>query len=325
MGAFALEGRFVQGKKTSQAWAATLGNFDGVHRGHQNLIESLVDKAGEKKALPAVFTFQPHPLQVLKQKSPAWIYPAEKKYQLLAEYGIEVIFEIHPTAELLSLAAADFLQQVFLPFHPLAFFLVGDEFCFGKDRQGTTAVLKTEIAAWNLTHPQQTELGVLAIDQQEKKRFSSSKVRKLLAEDKAFEQAAAILGRWWSVEGEVVGGKKLGRTLEVPTANLRFERSLPLAYGVYAAKARLSNGATYGAAMNFGVRPTVETGSLEPLMEVHLLDFQADLYGSLLEVTPLAYLRSEQKFSGLEALKLAISQDILYARKVWNQFQPYFV
>ena len=305
----------------------TVGSFDGVHLGHQALIHGLVNEAHQRPQAfrAAVVTFFPHPSVVLRGplRGPSfYINTPEEKAELLASLGVDVTVT-HPfNHDVANITAADFVKQLqaALDFKEL---WCGADFAFGHNREGTVAWLKEygDQHGFRVRVIEPVLLGGEAI--------SSSRVRHALADGNVGE-AADCLGRPFQLAGVVVEGSRRGRTIGIPTANLRIwdEQAYP-ARGVYACRAwiagerseRSERGEAVNAVANIGLRPTFETDA-KPTLEAHLLDFDRDLYGQTLRLDFVARLRPEQKFNGVNELVAQIHRDIESARKILKSQIP---
>lgn len=290
------------------AWL-TMGTFDGVHRGHQEIIRQLTAGAHAQNAPAAVLTFDPHPVAVLRpDKAPPLLTSAHERAELFARLGVDIVIT-HPfNHEVAALSARDFLQklQTHLGFTQ---FWVGYDFAMGHNRDGNIPTLR-QLGAEMGFH-----LHVVEPITFDGKTVSSSQIRKLIAAGQ-MEEVTERLGRPYQLSGIVVEGAKRGRTIGIPTANLAPDpkRAFP-ARGVYACRTWI-NASPVLAVTNIGLRPTFENGSAQTSIEAHLLDFSGDLYGQPLTLEFVAHLRDEQKFSGIEALVHQIQQDIVAARQI---------
>jgi riboflavin kinase/FMN adenylyltransferase len=286
-----------------------LGNFDGVHRGHQALIADAKRIAHDTSAPLAVLVFEPYPREFFRPKDePFRLTDFRTKARLLAELGVDQLIVLGFDAEMAGRLAQDFVLDVLVDELAVSHVVVGEDFRFGKGRGGDVVVLAYmgEMEGFGTTVFQAVSAGV--------EKISSSQIRAALKAGRP-DEAARLLGHWWSVEGHVASGDRRGRTLGYPTANLKLEHMLQPAFGVYAVRARPhGEGKTYDGVANFGVRPMFQLPA--PLMEVHLFDFSGDLYGGVLVVELIAYLRGEETFPGPEALKGQIAKDCEQARHV---------
>jgi riboflavin kinase/FMN adenylyltransferase len=292
--------------------AIALGNFDGVHVGHQRLIERAVARAAEVDGDAVVYTFDPHPARVLAPKyAPPLITSRERKLELFAELGISVCVLEPFTPELAAMSPQTFLQQIVVDTLQARHVVVGYDFTFGKKRAGTTATL-TEFGA---AHGFETEIiepvtveGIIA---------SSTKVREMVLEGN-MEGAALLLGRPFDVDGQVVRGDGRGRTIGFPTANVDMSTELVPATGVYAVRLLLLDdaaGTAIPGVANLGTKPTFKDDDAVAL-EVHLFDFDEDIYGRPVRVSMIERLRGEKRFSGVEELVAQIRADADDAREV---------
>jgi riboflavin kinase / FMN adenylyltransferase len=284
-----------------------IGNFDGVHRGHGAVLRLARDLARELGAPSAALTFEPHPADYFAGRSIVYrLTPFAEKAAALAECGLDGVVSLTFDAELAGLSAQDFVEETLKRRLDVSAVVVGADFHFGKGRSGSPRFLREagERHGFKVVIADKVEADGEAI--------SSTGVRRLL-EHGDVAAAAAMLGRPYRVSGEVVGGQKLGRTLGVPTANMRLAPSNRLAFGVYAVRASLGERRFDGVA-SFGVRPTVDDGA--PLLETYLFDFNEDIYGRTLNVDFVARIRPELKFGGLEELKAAMQADLAAARAI---------
>ena len=288
---------------------AAIGNFDGVHRGHQHLLRATAAFAAEHDALPGVVLFDPHPRQFFTPDEPPFLISSvAQRDELLRAHGASKIISLRFDKKLASLTPEEFVRDILKSRLGLAGAVTGADFHFGAGRAGDGAALKA------LGH--EAGLAVKLIDvvseNQDAEKFGSSAVR-LALKDGDVKKAAGMLGRVWSVRGRVAEGQKLGRTLGFPTANILLGDIIEPRNGVYAV--RIKDGDTYyDGVANYGRRPTV--GAAAPLLEAHLFDFSGDLYGGEIEVFFEDFIRDEQKFDGLDALKGQIRKDCENARKL---------
>jgi len=291
----------------SRGCVATIGNFDGVHLGHQAILEQLRERAAAYGLPATVVVFEPQPREFFAgDKAPPRLTRLADKVRLLGSHGAERVLCLPFNETLRSLSAREFIEQVLIDGLGVRHLVVGDDFRFGCDRAGDFALLERIGAAegFAVEHTRTFEIAG--------ERVSSTRVREVLAAgDMAL--AARLLGRAHHWQGRVVADRQLGRTLGVPTANLPLPNAPLAVSGVYAVMAHLADGRDCPAVANIGWRPTV--GTPRPVLEVHLLDFAEDLYGQPMRVSFCAFLRGEQRFDGLEALKAAIYADIALAKR----------
>ncbi|MEO1136398.1 MAG: bifunctional riboflavin kinase/FAD synthetase [Pseudomonadota bacterium] len=292
---------------TGKPIMAALGNFDGVHLGHQHLLKETTHFASEHEAAPGVVLFDPHPRRYFRPGDPPFLLtiPAQRD-ALLRAAGAEVIHALTFDKMLASMSPAEFVNDVLKSRLGIAGVVTGMDFRFGAGRAGDSAALQSLCAAAGLS----VQLVDVLSDDAQADKFGSSAVREALREG-AVRRAASMLGRPWSVIGVVREGRKVGRTIGFPTANMVLGDLIEPRKGVYATKVR-NEGRTYNAVSNFGRRPTV--GSDAPLLETYLFDFEGDLYGAEIDVAFVEFLRDEKKFDGLEPLKAQIAEDCERAR-----------
>lgn len=286
---------------------AAIGNFDGVHRGHQQLLKKTAAFARSLHRPPAALVFDPHPRRYFRPDDPPFLLTTPKtRDALLRRYGAAEVITLTFDAALAAMTPEAFVRQILASKLALAGVVTGTEFRFGKGRAGDAGMLKAlcaeaGIEAFFIKPDRADTIG---------EKISSSAIRAAV-QDGDVRAAAAMLGRPWSVEGEVVCGQRLGATLGFPTANITLGDLIEPRRGVYAVEAAVEGEVLPGVA-NFGRRPTV--GAAAPLLETHLFGFDGDLYGKTIEVSLLDFIRDERKFDGLEALKAQISADCEAAR-----------
>jgi riboflavin kinase / FMN adenylyltransferase len=290
----------------------TIGNFDGVHRGHRAMLDRLVAKTRELRLPCSVLTFEPHPREFFSPlTAPTRLSRLREKLELLAEAGVQRTHVLRFGAQLAALAADRFVEDVLVRGLGVRWLLVGRDFRFGARRTGDFAMLESASAGGRF------EVEAMGDVLESGQRISSSSVRaSLAAGDLAV--AARLLGRSYSMSGRVAHGEKLGKTLGFPTANIVLRRKPPLE-GIFVVEAELeeTQHVLRGVA-SVGRRPTVRENA-PPLLEVHLFDWDGDLYGRHLRVKFLHKLRNEKKYDGLEALRSAIGQDAAQAREYFGK------
>ncbi|WP_086466307.1 bifunctional riboflavin kinase/FAD synthetase [Oceanibaculum nanhaiense] len=289
--------------------AIAIGNMDGVHLGHRALIDRARAIASERGRPAAALTFEPHPRLLFQpDAAPFLLYGPEEKLALLAGTGLDAAYVQIFDRALSLLPAAEFVEEILVRKFGVSHVVVGEDFHFGHKRGGDVALLG-ELGA-------QHGFGVTAlapVPAPDGGVCSSSRIRALLAEGRPSE-AAALLGRYWTLHGMVERGDQIGRRIGFPTANLRLGSVLHPARGIYAVEAQIDgHGPWHAGAANFGIRPTVADRG--DLMEVHLLDFTGDLYGRRLGVRLVDYVRPEKKFDGLDALQAQIALDCRVVRE----------
>ena len=288
----------------------SVGNFDGIHLGHEKILATArALKAASAAPAVAVVTFEPHPTTVLRPgAAPPRLTPPTLKAALLAGRGVDVLVNLPPSPEVLGLTAEQFwalLRDNVRPSH----LVEGSTFLFGKDRRGTVARLAEWTAASAVKLHVIDPVSVPLLDMQVAP-VSSSLVRWLLLNGRA-RDAAICLGRPYALEGPVVKGHQRGRTLGMPTANVDCGRQLVPDDGVYAARCTVG-GRTYAVALSVGTMPTFGN-DLGRQVEAHLVGFDGDLYGRMLRVELLDWLRGQKKFTGVEALKARMNRDVAEA------------
>jgi riboflavin kinase/FMN adenylyltransferase len=290
--------------------AITVGNFDGVHRGHQAMLQRLKEKAAELGVRTCVLTFEPHPREFFApQTAPARLTRLSAKLHVLRDAGVDRVHVARFDAEFSSQQPGRFIEDVLVKGLGCAWLLVGHDFRFGAKRAGDFVQLEeaARLHGFQLeAMPEVRNAGA---------RISSSSVREALKRG-GLEEASALLGRPYSIAGRVTHGDKLGRELGFATANIRLPHPPALA-GIFVVEVLglpQAPGSTWPAVASIGVRPTVKENDV-PLLEVHLFDFDQDLYGRRLEVRFLHKLRDEEKYPDLETLKNAIARDAADARE----------
>ncbi len=287
-----------------------LGNFDGVHRGHQAVIGAAARRAGELGTSLAVLTFEPHPREFFAPGKPSFrLTPFRIRVRHLEAIGVDYLFVLHFDAELAGKSAEAFVVEVLGEGLQAAHVVVGYDFVFGAGRRGNAALLADLGVSYGFGV---TALSPAATDGGEV--FSSTRVRAHLAAGRPLA-AGQLLGRPWEIEGRVEHGEALGRKLGYPTANVALGEYLLPAQGIYAVKAGIDEGrgtVWHDGVASLGTRPSV--GGTRLQFEVHLFDFAADLYGRHLRVALIDYLRPEKKFDDLTALTAQIADDCRQAR-----------
>ena len=289
--------------------SAAIGNFDGVHRGHQALIEDA--RTTVPDAPVGVITFEPHPRRFFQPNAPAFrLSDGSEKARILERHGVDLLYPLPFDAQLSSLPAEDFVTDVLHRGLGLRHVVVGSDFKFGKGRTGDAVMLRT----------MGTQLGfgvtIHELIGDETGEFASTAIRTMLAEGRC-EDAARQLGRWHAITGPVIQGEQRGRELGYPTANLDFGEQMIPRYGIYATWVDVLDGPHQGrhaGVASIGERPTF--GVNAPNFEVHLFDFSGDLYGTPISVELVRYLRGEEKFDGIEALIEQMDRDSAKARQI---------
>ena len=293
-----------------QGCVLTIGNFDGVHRGHQALLRCL-NAEGRKRGLPVVvMMFEPQPLELFAgDKAPARLTRLREKLRYLAECGVDYVLCVRFDRRFAALTAQNFVSDLLVHRLGVRFLAVGDDFRFGAGRQGDFLLLQKAGLEYgfDVTSTQTfCEGGV---------RISSTAVRQALAEDD-LPLAESLLGHPFSISGRVVHGDALGRTIGFPTANVPLRRQVSPVKGVYAVEVMGLGDTPLPGVANIGTRPTVK--GIRQQLEVHLLDVAMDLYGRHIEVVLRKKIRSEKRFASLDELKAQIAKDELTARELFG-------
>lgn len=286
-----------------------IGNFDGVHLGHQAVIARTLALAAARAAPSAILTFEPHPADFFAGRPVVFrLTPAEIKASVCARLGVSGVVVLSFNARLAAMSAEEFVAKVLVAELGLGAVVVGWDFHFGKGRSGSPAFLAEAGSRYGFA----VEIVGKVEDGagEEASAVSSTAIRRAL-ERGDVATAARALARPYAIIGRVISGQRLGRTLGVPTANIALEPNNRLAHGIYAVRARFEGGIHPGVA-SFGVRPTVDNGP--PLLEVHLLDFDGDLYGREMEVEFIERIRDERRFDSLPSLVAEMERDKKRAR-----------
>ncbi|WP_392564632.1 bifunctional riboflavin kinase/FAD synthetase [Orbus wheelerorum] len=291
----------------------TMGNFDGIHLGHQALIARL-KQAGTAKQLPTVvMLFEPQPLEFFKpEDAPSRLMSFKEKCTFIRSLGVDYVLAITFNQTFANMSAKNFIEAGLIGQLRAQYIIVGDDFKFGAKRQGDTQLLK-----------QYADSGFFELESLPSYiinglRVSSTAIRQALLNDD-FEQAKMLLGRTYTIQGRVVHGNQLARQLGFPTANIHLQRKKPALHGVYFVKVKqmCSNQEHYGIA-NIGIRPTINGKTA--ILEVNIFDFNQNIYGQYLQVEFIEKIRDEIKFDSLAALQAQIEQDICIAHKIKAKF-----
>ncbi|MCO4318670.1 bifunctional riboflavin kinase/FAD synthetase [Phyllobacterium sp. 21LDTY02-6] len=293
-----------------------IGNFDGVHRGHQAVLEKALEAAGASGRASLVLTFEPHPRSVFVPDQPVdRLTPAAEKAEILGALGFDAVVECPFTREFSQLTADDFVDRILVEALGASRIVAGFDFHFGRGRQGGPAFL--------MDAGQGRGFDVTLVDafrDEGGQAVSSSRIRSLFGEGEVVE-AAGLLGYRHRVRAPVIQGKQLGRTLGFPTANMALPPETHLKHGIYAVRFRRADGSLHDGVASFGRRPTVDAEG-EPLLETYVFDFSGNLYGEVCAVSFFAYLRGEEKFDGLEPLMQQIRRDEEEARALLQGVRP---
>ncbi|MGQ3888974.1 bifunctional riboflavin kinase/FAD synthetase [Legionella sp. CNM-1927-20] len=285
---------------------ATIGNFDGVHLGHQALLAKLKANALKLKLPSVVLIFEPQPSEFFcKEKAPARLTSLREKIEILQKSQIDYLCCLKFNQRLANMLAIDFAQTYFFSLLQAKYLLVGEDFRFGQGRQGDINLLASMTKKFNCT------LDIFSNYVLDGQRVSSTKIRTLLSQGQ-LKEAQALLGRPYSLCGRVIQGQKRGREWGIPTANLNLRRlTLPFT-GVFCVQVQHENGQIINGVANLGCRPTVD--GKRNVLEVHLFNFNGNLYGKMLKVIFLHKLRDEAKFSSIEKLIQQIHDDVKEAK-----------
>jgi len=288
--------------------AVAMGNFDGVHRGHQQVIALAARAAGELGAPLGVITFDPHPRVYFRPGEPAFrLMKPDQQARALEALGVEILYVLPLDAELAGMTDREFATRVLHEGLGARHVAVGFDNTFGKGRSGNPDTMRA--------YGRELGFGVSVAEEvsdRSGEKFSSTAIRDALREGRP-QDAAAILGRPFAIEGAVQRGRQLGRKLGFPTANVALEDYVTPRFGVYATRTRLPDGREIPGVANIGINPTVE-GVTRPLLEVWLFDFDEDIYDQVIETDLIAFLRDEAKFDSLEAMTAQVMADARTAR-----------
>lgn len=291
--------------------ALTIGNFDGVHAGHRMVLAELMNQAAASGLQAVVMCFEPQPIEYFRaDAAPARISTARDKIEQLSALGVNALYLVRFNAALANMSAEQFVQMLVQQLN-IKKLIVGDDFCFGKNRQGNFDYLTVAGKKFGFSVQRSNSFKI------DNERVSSTLIRNAF-EKGQLEKAAIYLGRCYNMSGRVIHGQKRGRELGFPTANVRVKnRKTPL-QGVFAVTIRLESGLLYKGVANVGTRPSIEDVTAV-LLEAHLFEFSGNLYGQRVVVTFEKKLRDEKKFENLEQLTEQILMDSTQAKKHFNQ------
>ena len=292
--------------------ALTIGNFDGVHLGHQAMLAELRRAAGRLGVPACVLTFEPHPREFFApDKAPTRLTSLREKLELLADRGVERVHLCRFDYRFAQITAEDFIERVIARGLGARWLLAGDDFRFGARRAGDLVMLKQHAPRLGL------EVSAMASVMQDRERVSSTAVRKALAAGE-LARAERLLGRAYSISGRVVRGDGLGRKLGFPTANVQMKHNRPPLGGIFAVWLHGAAAAPVRGVASLGVRPTVKQQGA-PVLEVHALDFEGDLYRRHVRVEFLSKFRDEEKYADLATLTRKIALDVENARAYFSR------
>jgi riboflavin kinase/FMN adenylyltransferase len=286
----------------------TIGNFDGVHLGHQLLFGEVAQRAYRRKGVSVAVTFDPHPLQVLRPDGIKLISTCEQKTELIEHAGIDVLVIIPFSKKFAGISANHFVDKILCETIGVKELVVGYDYAFGKGRAGNIEFLKDQGAKKGFS------VTVVEAHWEKGMLVSSTKVRELVAEGRMAD-ARTLLGRYYQIRGEVqFGQQRGGKEIGFPTANLNMDKEdLIPKMGVYVCQV-ICDGKCYGGVLNIGVNPTFSENKL--VAETHIFDFDQDIYGKPIKVNLLRFLRSEQKFAGIKELSSQIAKDVNEAKTI---------
>lgn len=296
--------------------ALTIGNFDGVHLGHQALLSKLRHAADRRGLQATVMTFEPHPREFFAlragepHQAPTRIANLRDNMNAMAQAGMDSVIVEHFNASFAAQSPEDFIEQVLVKGLKVKWLMVGEDFCFGARRAGNVSLLKQAGLRFGfevVTLPAVTNAGA---------RISSSVVRHALAAGD-FAQTRELIGHAYTISGRVIHGQQLGRTLGYPTLNLRIAHQRPAVHGIFVVQVHGLRKQALPAVASIGVRPTVEDAG-RVLLETHIFDFNQSCYGRLVQIEFLQKIRNEQKFTGLDSMTAAIDADAAQARAYFS-------
>lgn len=287
----------------------TIGNFDGVHIGHQALFHEVIERADAMGGTSIAMTFEPHPIRVVKQNGhPPLITLYDQKVELIEKSGIDVLIVIPFTKAFAAITAKEYILDILVKRIGAQAIVVGEDYTFGKNREGNINLLRSYAEALDI---QVVVVDWIPISKKSMDRISSTRIRNLVM-DGSVGDAQKLLGRHYQIKGEVVAGRNRGgKLLGFPTANINLQDELCPKPGVYAVTVE-SRGRLYKGVANIGYSPTFD--DLEFTVEVHILDFDSDIYGQTIRVNFIQRIRDEIKFSSVQELSDQIHQDVLNAR-----------
>jgi len=287
-----------------------IGNFDGIHLGHQKLISKAKKIAEQKKQKLVLITFNPHPREIINNSEMDLILPYKEKKLLLKNYGIDKIDEIKFTNKLSKLSAEEFAKEYIYKAHNPSDIVIGKNFKFGHKARGDAKLLKDSLSKKVKVHS-------IDIKRLDSLVISSSEIKKLISKG-SIEKVNKLLGRNYHISGKVIHGEKRGRLIGFPTTNLSTEWNFLPKKGVYVSKVVISD-KSYQSITNIGVRPTFNANSLQ--IESHIFDFNKNVYGKKIKIYFLARIRNEKKFETVEKLIENITKDVNFGRKYFKNFR----
>lgn len=284
----------------------TIGNFDGIHKGHVKLIEKTVEEAKNKGYKSVVFTFENHPMRYFRTNSVKNIITNDEKIKILKSLGVDIILMIPFDEYMTKISTVEFVKNILIDKLSCKKIIVGHDFTFARNKEGNCVILKELGKLYNM------EVEIIEPIKIDNIRVSSSHIRKLIELGNVYD-IKKFLGRNYFLQGEVIHARKIGRTIGFPTANLEVDENLIVPKnGIYAVKVYLKNREFYGAT-NIGYNPTVNGKTLS--IETHILDFEEDIYGDTIKIEFLNRIRDEKKFNSLDELKAQLKQDVDWVYK----------
>ena len=293
--------------KSARGGVYALGNFDGVHLGHKEIISKVVDISISKNIPSGVLIFDPHPRNYFNRKLDDFILSDLKtRSYLLEKTKLDFLGILKFDDFMSNLSPREFVEKIIKNRVGVSHLIVGYNFKFGKNREGDVQILSKICAEFNI------DLTIIEQVKNLEQTISSSKIREGIKE-LDFEKVKKIIGDYWKILGEVIEGDKRGREIGFPTANIMLNNLIKPDFGVYAVKIDYNND-TYDGIANFGVRPTFDKTKSQPILEVHLFNFSDNLYGKEIIISFVDFIRKEKKFNGLESLKSQIQLDINKAK-----------
>lgn len=284
----------------------TIGNFDGIHKGHIKLIKEAVKEAKTKNYKSVVFTFENHPMRYFRADSIKHIITNEEKVKIFKDLGVDIVFMIPFDEYMTKISATDFVKTILHEKLKCKMVIVGHDFTFARNKEGNASLLESLGKKYNM------KVKVIEPIKIKGRRVSSSYIRNLI-NDGNVSEIKDFLGRNYFLEGEVIHARKIGRTIGFPTANLKAEDKLIIPKnGIYAVKVYIKNKVYYGAT-NIGYNPTVNGKTLS--IETNIIDFDEEIYGEIIKVEFLDRIRDEKKFNSLDELKSQLRKDVNFVYK----------
>ncbi|MGH8165587.1 MAG: bifunctional riboflavin kinase/FAD synthetase [Woeseiaceae bacterium] len=295
-------------KRVAAGSVATIGAYDGLHVGHRKLLDQVLRISGQEDLPSIVMSFEPTPKEFFASSSPpARLMRFREKFEVLADVGVDIFFCPRFDHRMRSMSSATFIRQLLIHAMNVRQLVIGDDFCFAEGGRGTVEHLRRAGSALDFEVMQVPSVVIGS------ERVSSTAIRKALWNGE-LEHAARLLGRYYSMSGTVIRGDRLGRALGFPTANVNLRRRQSPVMGIFAARVRGLRQGPLDAVASVGTRPTF--GGTKPLLEVHIFDFDEDIYGAYIHVDFIARLRSEQKFGGARELIEQMHRDTARAKEI---------